>query len=753
MPRLTLTRFPGLLFATIAALAVPAPRLQAADVLPRVTHDDDDWRRSLELVAKGQFESAKEAAAKLSPGNKLVDQLRGWLADYESKQAERRRLDLADMERYVGYAKARIERKEYAAALDRALQAHDVAPDQAAFRKEEWLLRLVNDALSHADEVRGKNDWRAAYDIYWRLAALFENEPRYEKLEREAVTHLRLDAMFEDKDTWMERLEQIRWEDAETALECIELYYYHLEPDHFKRITESGLEQVLLLAESSAARRVLPGLQDPDRRGEFQSRVKTKLDQIRAAPAADRSDAVQYFRRVLEINEQTVDLPRELLVSELMRGAFEPMDDFTTIIWPEETEEFEKHTRGDFIGVGISIVKNRDSDEIEVVTPLEDTPACRAGVQSGDIIAAVDGKPLKGFSLNKVVDMIMGQKGSAVTLTIRRGEKEIEFPLVRDKIKIQSIKGLARKPEIPEQWNHWLDPENKVAYIRLTNFQNNTSEDLTNALSELEARGMRGLVLDLRGNPGGLLDAAWKVSSTFLKKGDRVVSTKGRIRSEDQQFDTPGDGAFSNTPLIVLTDNNSASASEIVAGAVRDNKRGLVLGERTFGKFSVQNLISLGRSNAKLKITTADYYLPSGVSLHRKPGSTNWGVEPNVPVRMVRKERFNVYSGWRTADRVGPVAGSTDVDDLDDLSDPRTLLKDVEGPTRKQRDFDPESGSPYAFDPNRLPSLYQPDENNRPKTDPQIDTALLVMRARLLGANYPTLAHAERETPNDEAKP
>lgn len=174
--------------------------------------------------------------------------------------------------------------------------------------------------------------------------------------------------MFEDKDTWMERLEQIRWEDAETALECIELYYYHLEPDHFKRITESGLEQVLLLAESSAARRVIPGLQDQYKRAEFQSRVKTKLDQIRAAPAADRSDAVQYFRRVLEINEQTVDLPRELLVSELMRGAFEPMDDFTTIIWPEETEEFEKHTRGDFIGVGISIVKNRLSDEIEVVT-------------------------------------------------------------------------------------------------------------------------------------------------------------------------------------------------------------------------------------------------------------------------------------------------------------------------------------------------------------------------------------------------
>lgn len=736
-------------FGLLAPIGRAAPETRQASL----TAQDDLWKRGLELVTKGAFDEAATTVNQLSGGGKLSDNLRTWIDEYQRKQTLRRELDRADQEKYVKYAQARAARKEYAFALDKAWLAFDVAENQDEFLKSEWLQQLVNDSLEKAEQSKTENEWRDAWDIYWRLGALYEREPRYQKLEREALTHLRLDSMFEDGHSWKDRIDQVRWEDAETALECVELYYYSLQPDHFKKIALAGLEQILMLADSKSGQKVLDGLKDPYARNDFRSRVQARLDILRDDPTVERADVVAQFRRVLDINDQTVRLPRELLVSELMRGAFDPLDDFTTIIWPQETDEFDKHTRGDFIGVGISIVKNRLSDEIEVVTPLEDTPAFRAGVMSGDIILRVDGKPLKGSSINKVVDLIMGPKDSPVTLTIRRKDKEIEFPLMRDKIKIQSVKGVERKSEAPEQWNYWLDEPNGIAYMRVTNFQGNTVEDMTNVLSQLGAKNLRGLVLDLRNNPGGLLDSAWRMASLFLKKDDRVVSTKGRVKSENQELRAMGDGPFVDTPLVLLTDESSASASEIVAGAIRDNHRGAVIGGRTFGKFSVQNLISLGRSNAKLKLTTADYYLPSGVSLHRRPTATEWGVAPNVPVRLVRKEKINLIQGWRSKERIGSAPPSETDDDLN-LNDDGDVMYDFVGAIELPRALSPEASPPYAVKYSALPPLSQPDSNDRAKDDPQLDTALLVLRASLLANMHPTLATAaDIEKSKDTAQP
>ncbi len=743
-----------LLLAFLTPLPTIQSQLLAADKPARTASaTDGHWRTGIDLIETGKFDDAATELNKIDRGGNLTDSLKGWLNDYQTKQAKRRDMDRADLDKYVEYAKARYERKEYDIALEKAMLAHDVAADQDAFLKSDWLQKLVNDSLKYADEQREKSEWHEAWEIYWRLAQLYEREPRYQKLEREALTHLRLDAMFEDDTNWQDRLERIRWEDAETALECVELYYHNLEPDHFKKITESGIEQVLMLVDSKSGQKSLDALKDQINRNDFKSRVQTKLDQVRSDPTIDRGDAVAFFRRVLDINEQTIRLPKELVVSEMMRGALDPLDDFTTIIWPQETDEFEKHTRGDFIGVGISIVKNRVSDEIEVVTPLEDTPAYRAGIQTGDIILKVDGEALKGRSINKVVDLIMGPKDTPVTLTVKRKDKEIEFPLLRDVITIQSIKGVARKTDDPEHWDHWLDQERGIGYVRVTNFQSNTVEHLENTLSQMQPKGLRGLILDLRGNPGGLLDSAWRLASIFLHNGDKIVYTKGRQKLENQDFRTTGEGAYANIPLVVLTDEGSASASEIVAGAIRDNHRGQVIGARTFGKFSVQNLIQLGRSNAKLKITTADYYLPSGVSLHRRPTSENWGVQPDLPVRLVRKERINLYQGWRSAERIGPNGGKVD-DGLDANDEENEMIRDIEGPTQGPRDLPPEVLPPYNVKYSLLPPLKQPDTNDRPKgEDPQLETALLVLRASLLESANPTLATANVEAEKDTAKP
>ena len=722
------------------------------------------WRRTINFAIDGDFDAATETIKKVHIGGQLTEQVRTWLKDYEAKQTARRELDRADYEKYVGYAKVRIDRKEYRLALTWALAALDCAENRETFLQSDWLQDLVNDSLIAADELRQKRKWRDAWRFYAHLSALFEHEPRYQKLEREALTHLRLDMMFNEESHWEERIVKVRWKDAKEALEYVDRVYVELAD--FKKIAESGLEQLLMLAESGTAQEQIEGLGNEDDRRDFQLRIQERLDQVRAVPDLDLDDCVDHFQRVIKaINKETIRLPEELVVSELMRGAFEPLDDFTTIIWPRDSKEFDKHTRGNFVGVGISIIKNR-ADEVEVVSPLEDSSAYRAGIQAGDIIIKVDGESLKNTSLNKVVDTITGPKGTMVTLTIRRNDQEIDFPLKRARVKIRSVKGVRRDPVDEERWDHWVDPELGVGYIRVTNFQRNTVEDVDNVLSELAPR-LEGLILDLRSNPGGLLDSAWQLSTRFLNRGDVIVSTKGRLKSEDHIFRAPRNGPYPDVPLVVLVDDRSASASEIVSGAVRDNDRGIVIGEQTFGKFSVQNLIGLGRSGTKLKITTARYYLPNGDSLHRDPMAETWGVEPDVLVRLAAKERSKVYLMWREANLLGPPKSTAEDEPTDEADDeqeagekkPEDEAKD-EADTGKPSATEDADDEPSGEDDeesesegDKLPPLKQPDPNNRPKEDPQLDAALLLLRVTLVGELYPTLATAEIKEAVESAKP
>lgn len=731
-------------------LAAPSPA-QAAPTTNEL------WRDTIERVSKGEFDQAMENIRNVDTDDASILQVRTWLEEYEAKQAARRELNRVDFEKYVGYAKARIEREEFSLALGWALWALDTAEDKDAFLSTQWLLDLVNDSLVKAEKVRREDEWRQAWRIYSQLASLYEREPRYEKLERGALTHLRLEGMFGENSHWDERIRKVRWGDAKKALKEIDRAY--VQPADFRRIAESGLEQMLLLADSKSARELeeFKGLADEADRNDFKARVQKRLDRVRSAAHLDLDVCVEHFWRVVkDINPQTVRLPKELIVSELMRGALDPLDDFTTIIWPSATEEFDKHTRGDFVGVGISITKNR-ADEIEVVTPLDGGPAYRQGIQAGDIITDVDGISLKGFSINKVVETITGDRGTPVMLTIRRDKESLDFDLIRENVKIQSVKGYRRDPVDEERWDHWLDRDRRIGYIRMTNFARNTFDDVQETLSELV--GVKGLILDLRGNPGGLLDSAWNVASLFLKRGDVVVSTKGRIEDDNHTFRANITGSYADFPLIILVDDRSASASEIVSGTIRDNGRGTVVGERTFGKFSVQNLVTLSRSGAKLKVTTAAYYLPNGDSLHRGPTSETWGVMPAISVPLVNKERVKVWQMRREADLLGPPkatakaadAGSEDeegeeadkseeADETEEDGEEKTAVADADS----DKEDDEES---------KLPPLDQPDENDRPKIDLQLDTALLLLRVALIGEQNPTLAVAEAPRSKDTAKP
>ncbi|MYN12990.1 PDZ domain-containing protein [Pusillimonas sp. TS35] len=319
----------------------------------------------------------------------------------------------------------------------------------------------------------------------------------------------------------------------------------------------------------------------------------------------------------------------ELLINDAIKGMFSDLDPHSSYLDAEAFKEMEAITQGGFGGLGIEI--GSEDGMPKVISPIEDTPAARAGILAGDLITHINGKPTKGMQLNEAIKLMRGEPKTSITLTIQRKgrDKPLEVHIVRDLIKVRSV----RSKMLP----------NEIAYVRIAQFQERTVEDLTRQLGTLSAGSKpKGLVLDLRNDPGGLLDSAIGVSSAFLPPDVLVVSTKGRIPSSNRSYHAKPAGYMSgyfeasaeggklaawakSVPMVVLVNVGSASASEIVAGALQDHKRATVMGNRTFGKGSVQSVLPLSE-NTGIKLTTARYYTPAGRSIQVT------GVEPDIIV-------------------------------------------------------------------------------------------------------------------------
>ena len=304
--------------------------------------------------------------------------------------------------------------------------------------------------------------------------------------------------------------------------------------------------------------------------------------------------------------------PKELIYGAI-KGMVRTLDPHSFFMSQEEYKELMIETKGSFSGVGIEItIRN---NVLTVVSPIEGTPAFKAGIKAGDEIIMIGGKPTKNFSIMEAVKFIRGPKGSKIRLTVRRkgAEKPIDFLITRDVIPIKSVRSFFLAPDI--------------GYVRISNFQSNTGQELLKALEEMESKKrVKGLILDLRNNPGGLLSQAVKVADEFLDSG-LIVCIKGRDNKEEKSV-AHKNGKPRRYPLIVLINGGSASASEIVAGALQDNNRALLLGSTTFGKGSVQTLFSLSDGSG-LRLTTAIYYTPSGRSIQAS------GIEPDIKVAFI----------------------------------------------------------------------------------------------------------------------
>lgn len=352
------------------------------------------------------------------------------------------------------------------------------------------------------------------------------------------------------------------------------------------------------------------------------------LDSAQAAEKDDYMRQFELFTRVLErVRSDYVDgdqLSYQDLIYGALRGMLSTLDPHSEFMEPQKYDDLRKDTEGSFGGIGV-VIGLRDNF-LTVIAPMEDTPGWKAGILSGDRIIKINGKSTEKLTLPDAVKKLRGEPGTDVEITIYRPSTSTtrDIKIVRDVIKVDTVKDINGKREFPLG-------DDKIGYVRLTQFGEQTGADLEDALKKLEAQGMRALILDLRGNPGGLLDQAVAVAERFVPKGQLIVSTEGRVAPTRQEYKASGRHVHPNYPMVVLVNGGSASASEIVAGCLQDLKRAVILGEQTFGKGSVQSIQPLPDGSA-LRLTTAKYYTPSHKVIHEK------GITPDILVPLSIEE-------------------------------------------------------------------------------------------------------------------
>lgn len=342
---------------------------------------------------------------------------------------------------------------------------------------------------------------------------------------------------------------------------------------------------------------------------------------------------------VLEfVKENYVEqIDTDKLVAGAIKGVVRELDDFSQYMEPKDYKALKNDTRGDFGGLGIRLQKKDDS--ITVVTPMPDTPAYKAGVMPGDRIISVDDKDLKGMKLTDAVDLMRGPVGSKVKIVMsRKNEKTGKY----EKLPPFNFK---REKIVPEVVYHRMLPE-KVGYLYMVDFSGHSTEEVSKALTDLKKQGMKSLILDVRFNPGGLLTGAVDIAKLFLAKDKMIVYTKGRKQEYYKEYTTSADGDYKDIPMAVLVNQGSASASEIVAGALQDNGRAFVVGQRTYGKASVQQVTALS-GGAGLRLTVAKYYTPSGRLIHRnyrdKTKADEGGILPDIDEWVNPEEEAKVF--------------------------------------------------------------------------------------------------------------
>ncbi len=717
-PLRPLAALPALALALVALLA-PAAAAQS----PVASAEVERWSNRVWSGASGSDDEILQLISQL-PADAAEELGLMWLVDsverYDANIAQREAARHTRVEEIEAEIASYPEEIDLRTALLRCVELFELGRQDEATLDRPMVQRIVREAEIRAADLEAQERWLDAHNLYNRLHLLYEESGRFKRdLVRlnQRLLMLRLYvperlhemrsaqrvAEGEDAlppfnpigDDWTIKLADI---DERMVLESL-LYAtrYHVDEIDLPDLLIGGLEAVRTMARTPDLAAAMPTLGDADRRATFVAGVD---EQIAALPRMRRGmdDHPMMFsvvRGLLRLNRSTIDVPVEAILHEFGNGAVGRLDDFTAIIWPDELANFQRNTQGRFYGVGIQITLN-DALELEVVTPLSGTPAARAGIRSGDLIRKIDDEPTLGIALSQAVDRITGKRGTTVTLGIEREGVDGILPITlrRDIIPIYAVKGWKRAGTRETDWDWMIDPEAGIGYVRVTQFNNNTTRDLREAIRQMQGEGLEGLVLDLRYNPGGLLSEAVGVANLFIDRGIVVTQEDKDGDIVDAQEARPSKVLLRDLPLVVLVDGGSASASEIVAGCLQDYDRAVLVGKRTYGKGSVQNVYRIQGDTAAFKLTTHFYKLPGGRKIHKSPERppSQWGVAPDVVVDMLP----------------------------DQISDALRLRQDAD-----VVELD-ENGDPIA-DPDRPDPVQLLDEG----IDPQLETALLLLQARI----------------------
>ena len=587
-----------------------------------------------------------------------------------------------DMITALGDVEALISKKPWRIGLVHARLAKQIAVERDRLEEKVWYRGFLADVEQRAKKSVAEAKWYDALSAYASLDDLQPDNKATKERLKDVRRHVRVLGLYggpidaegnnngkkpaggteEDEPTWKEMVSRVDVEMVKKAIDQLNGYY--VTSVDYRKLTRGGLRGVKILAETPQASHSFPALGDTGKRAAFVKAIDAQLAAIEKQDRVDHMDLGMALDSVVRASERTVGIPIPVMVVEFSDGFLGKLDRFSSMIWPSDVDDFQKQTMGHFCGVGIQITKE-DGEPLKVVTPLAGSPAYRAGIRTNDLIVAVDGRPTEKSSIDKLVKRITGKQGTKVVLRIKRVGllKPLEISIIREQIHIRTVKGWRRKPN--GGWDYVIDPEDGIGYIRISQFTDQTPTHTALALSEMRREGVRSVIVDLRFNPGGLLRAATHVANEFLD-GGRIVSTRG-LQTRPAEINAQTSGRFlpENGRVVVLINQASASASEILSGAIKDRGRGMIVGTRTFGKGSVQNVIPLRGHQAFLKLTTAYYYLPKGRCLHRLDGAKSWGVDPDVDVRLTPRQTRMWLEMRRKTDLIQEI-------------DPQTLTKELQ---------------------------------------------------------------------------
>jgi carboxyl-terminal processing protease len=513
---------------------------------------------------------------------------------------------------------------------------------------DPFVKATIQKAIDRAVDYEAEGKWLEAYtECFAWLKAIDPNDDVYKDYAEELWDKVVIASAFEDSpcETSVERFEGIVPDIFKRVIKTLNYYYVNNRID-FADMATKALQRCKLLAEVMTNRTIDPNdvLEYEPPTGDQVVQWNGALDGLIELIKASKKEIsvggfLGLFEKVLEYNKATINLPHSIVISQFAEASLASLDPHTTIIWPRRVQDFTKAMTNEFTGVGIEIRKKNGL--LTVASLLLDTPAYKAGLDAGDVIETVDGLATKDMSLNCAVKKITGPKGTEVKLAVRRskdGSLE-DMVITRGRIIMPTVRGWLR--EEGGNWLHMIDPNRGIGYVRITSFSGETSEDFENVLYDLEKQGLKGLILDLRSNSGGLLSSAVSIVDMFVKKGLIVRTQPGNGGGMPDYKMAHTKGTHPDYPMVVLVDEISASASEIVSGALADDlyERAVLVGKRTHGKGSVQVIVTDPEYMSQLKYTMAYYHLPSGQRVNsrsdmEKAGRKDWGVTPDVKISL-----------------------------------------------------------------------------------------------------------------------